>query len=66
MQRIEILTSCVAELEGRLAKAVTEALEAAVVRFEFVALEYCERWKVMPKEFIDKGTAAIRKEGKTR
>ena len=41
-------------------KAVTYALEAAVVRFEFVALEYCERWKVMPKQFIDKGTAAIR------
>jgi hypothetical protein len=50
----------VAELEGRLEKAVTDALEAAVVRFEFVALEYCERWKVMPKQFIDKGTAAIR------
>jgi hypothetical protein len=63
MQRIEILTSCVAELEGRLAKAVTDALEAAVVRFEFVALEYCERWKVMPKQFIDKGTAAIRGKG---
>jgi len=60
MQRIEILTSCVAELEGRLEKAVTDALEAAVVRFEFVALEYCERWKVMPKQFTDKGTAAIR------
>jgi hypothetical protein len=44
----------------RIEKAVTDALEAAVVRFEFVALEYCERWKVMPKQFIDKGTAAIR------
>jgi hypothetical protein len=27
MQRIEILTSCVAELEGRLEKAVTDTLE---------------------------------------
>ena len=27
MQRIEILTSCVAELEGRLAKAVTDTIE---------------------------------------
>ena len=44
-------------------RAVTYALEAAVVRFEFVALEYCERWKVMPKQFIDKGTAAIRGKG---
>ena len=50
-----------AERQGeRIEKAVTEALEAAVVRFEFVALEYCERWKVMPKQFIDKGTVAIR------
>jgi len=53
-----------AERQGeRIEKAVTEALEAAVVRFEFVALEYCERWKVMPKQFIDKGTAAIRGKG---
>jgi len=50
-----------AERQGeRIEKAVTDALDAAVVRFEFVALEYCERWKVMPKQFIDKGTAAIR------
>jgi len=57
-----------AERQGeRIEKAVTEALEAAVVRFEFVALEYCERWKVMPKQFIDKGTVAIRgKEEKWR
>jgi len=46
-------------IDNTIEKAVTYALEAAVVRFEFVALEYCERWKVMPKQFIDKGTVAI-------
>jgi len=50
-------------IDNTIEKAVTEVLEAAVVRFEFVALEYCERRKVMPKQFIDKGTAAIRGKG---